>query len=495
MSKLNILFILLIVLLVLIRFINLGNIPIFGDEALYLWLADLAQKNSGNFLKSVSYGVFPINIWLLAILEFITGHIFNPLLLGRAIETFFDLGTAGLVFLTGKRLFGKVTGAVALVIYLTLPLSFFHSRFTLLDPLTNFFATAAVFSSLRLTDLKKTNKILTAAVLLGLFLVLGFFTKPIAVVVYGAIITTPILVLFSSKKKFNIEAVYKPLLGLSLGFLLLFISLLIFYFPVSHQFTDRFVSSADKSFSAIFSQVKGNLWLIYWWGKVYLSLPIILVIIFSSLLIAINKQIKLLWLYLWLGSLIFLEALFSARLFPRHILMIGPPSALIVSYFFTRIFGKNLILMTFFLTLTLLLNFNLISKIIIDPKTAPIALEDKQQFFEDWTAGEGFKEISDKIKNVSANSDSYIVYTENDPSFVWTFSNLYELGENNVYGSTNLSKQKFLDKNELNLGAGKDKFIILNKNPDAPIDWPVQLISAFPKGQNRTVNLYKVIEN
>src|SRR5581483_3713960 len=104
-------------------FINLTNFPIFGDEALYLALGDQIVKSLGAAFNSLSYGVLPLDIWTLSLLNLLTFHL-NPLFAARALQVVWDLISAGIIFLITQRIVNQKAALIATLIYLFLPLNF-----------------------------------------------------------------------------------------------------------------------------------------------------------------------------------------------------------------------------------------------------------------------------------------------------------------------------------------------------------------------------------
>ncbi len=471
-------------LLVVIRFINLLSIPIFGDEALYLWLADEFKHNPSTYLKSINYGVFPLTIWTYAFFETITGNLINPLLLGRTLQVLFDIFTAGFIFLIGKKLFSIKEGLISAVIYLSLPLTFFHSRFALLEPLTSLFLTAGIYFSLCLI---KSENTLKNILLTSILITLAFFTKALAVVSYIAILLTPIL---SIKRNLS-KVLWYSSLKITLVFIVTSIFMALFYLPISQEFTSKFVSSNNGSLESTLIQLKLNLWRTYWWGKVYLTLPITLLTITGAFFIFLKKELRLVWLYTWLIISTVLECVFAANFFPRHLFMLASPISLICSYFISRILKENLRLITLTIFLFLIPSLKINFQIITNPKNAPIALEDKQQLYEDWTSGEGLKEVAQKLKSYSTNQ-KILVFVEDDPNLIWSLPTLYDLGNTKLYKSEELLKGNFLNTKEVEISKQYPTYLILNRNPDVPKSWPAKLVFAHPKGPNRTINIYQL---
>ena len=134
-----------IALLIGFRFLNLTKIPIFIDEQTYLKLGEIAVNNKDDLFLSLKYLVFPVVPWILGIFQLLFVSIFNVLYLSRFLMVVADLISAFFIYLVGKRLLGPKYASFCVIIYLIIPLNFFHSRIVLLEPITNMFFLAGLY--------------------------------------------------------------------------------------------------------------------------------------------------------------------------------------------------------------------------------------------------------------------------------------------------------------------------------------------------------------
>lgn len=479
-------------LLAVFRFTNLGEIPIFIDEQTYLSLGANIVKNPHEPFLSLKYLVFPVIPWTLAVFQLLLRPLFNPLLLGRSIMVVADLLSAFLIYLIAKKILGQRYAFFSCLIYLTIPLNFFHSRLVLLEPITNMFFLAGFYYYLEIISFQKKTKfinLVTKSLFSAILISLSFLSKPLAIVSFSAMPFAAVSFWYFDKK-----VSFKKLLIYLIPyiFMLMFIFLLTLPFIINvwSGYSDYRVS---PNIDYMFAHLKKNIWLVWWWSKSYVSYPFILACAASFILAVFSKQWKIIWVFLWLAAIIFLESLVGANFLPRHLFLISAPIALVIGFFVSEMWkrlgsskGVLLILVILFLPLS----YDV--QIIYNPKNAPIALEDKQQFFEDWTSGEGLNLVASDLKALSSN-DNVVVLTEIDGGFAWALENVYDSGNAKI-----LELEEIAPTNEgLKLpqylkGSYSNTYVILNRNTEPLATWPIELVSSHPKASSvRYIKIYK----
>lgn len=480
----------IVAILVVVRFINLDKIPIFGDEALYLFLADEIKKNPSHLFDALPWGVFPMISWTISLADFIKPHFINPLVFGRTLMVFFDLISAVLIFLIGKRLFARNAGIFSAIIYLSIPLNFLHSRLVLLESITNLFTLIVIFLSLKILEESDFGKKLRIfwIVLVAVFLNLAFFTKPLAVVSFAALILIPVI--YFLEKKLSIKnipklMIFNFLLALGSGFLLIFL----LYLPIRDQFSRYIVDSG--SLSGMIVHFKANIWRTAWWLNNYLTIPILVTTFLVLIYGLFTKNWRVTWLLIWVVSAIILSCWTSKNYYPRHLYPLVAPIVLSLGFIFNKLSKMNLRIQVILLSLLLFNSWISVKQLIFNPYQG-MALEDRQQFYDDWTSGDGMDQIALKLKQLSSK-EQIIVFTENLPMEHWVLSTLYSSRETKIIPSDNLTRGIFLSKEELNMiPFGKQAFLVLNRDPESPASWPVEFVFAANKGSTRKTNIYQV---
>lgn len=482
MAKLNskILFTLIFTALVILRFSNLGKIPIFGDESVHLYLADKIIHNPSSLFDSIKFGVFPIAIWIQAFFQFTFGSFLNPLIIGRSVTVSSDLLSAFLLFKISQNFLNKTSTIVVPIIYLLLPLNFLESRLALLESFANLFLTLALYFTVKLAASKEQKGKINNFIFASGFLVVSFFTKPLALAAFPAITLFPV---FQNK-----TGLKKSLFSTFLVLFTVSAVILLFYLPTSSNFSRYIVNK--QPLTQLLSHFKLNLWRFFWWSTTYITIPILLATTLGCLSFFIKKDRKTLWLFFYLVSITVIECLFGLNFYPRHLYLLAAPVSLLLGYTFNQIYLLRKKLSILLLLAVLILPLRLDFQIITSPQTAPIALEDKLQLFEDWSSGVGDDEVVNKINQLSQNQ-KITLYVEDESSQTWVFQNLYHLNNTQIIPSNNLLLGQFIEPQLLLQGVGQ-KYYLLNKTQSKSDSWPGKLIFTVNKGPNRSMNLYSL---
>lgn len=129
-----------------LRLAALTDMPLYLDEATYIWWGQLISTEPGHFFAGYEHErpLFPLVLAL-----FRPTGLESPFL-GRMLSVFAGViclaGSIGL----GRRLAGHRAGLLAGVLYAALPLAVFHERQALVDPLMSAFALLALVVSVDL---------------------------------------------------------------------------------------------------------------------------------------------------------------------------------------------------------------------------------------------------------------------------------------------------------------------------------------------------------
>ena len=147
----------LVLLYLLLRLINLTLLPVFADEAIYIYWSQLTLSDWQQFLfYPLNDGKTPLFIWLMmpAIKLFA-----NPLFAGRFVNVLFGLGqlyfTAKIVTLFTPRKRYQLLAAVAVIFC---PGLILNNRLALMDTMSTFFVSGCFYFTYRSLQLAFAQK-------------------------------------------------------------------------------------------------------------------------------------------------------------------------------------------------------------------------------------------------------------------------------------------------------------------------------------------------
>ncbi len=384
----------------IIRLPNLTLQPIFADEAIYIrWAQVMRAEQTLRFL-SLSDGKTPLYMWaMIPLFKFI--H--DPLLAGRLLSVFSGFFTMLGVFFLSKKIFNLRTAVWAGLLYVITPYVVFFDRMALVDSMLAAFTVWVVYFSLWLVR----------ALRLDISMILGYLLG-------GAILTkTPgmfnLFILPLSALAFGREKGSKN--GLIKLFILMGVAIVIALFaynllrlgPNFQQLSSR---NADYVFSPLelvgrpldpfiphFNDIAD------WFPKL-LTWPILLAFVIGAVYTVygvlqysfrgqyLPRLIILLWAILpMLVNMAFLKT-FTAR----YLLSSIPLLLVIAGFGVTKLLPplayirKMPLFIMLIVLLPLPLYFNYL--LLTNPQKAPLPKEERNGYFEEWTAGYGLSNIA-----------------------------------------------------------------------------------------------------
>src|SRR3990170_2501908 len=141
------------------RLVNLNLIPIFTDEAIYTFWAQVALNDAAQRFISLQDGKQPLFIWLAALLQRLVS---DPLIGSRLVSVFAGFGSIIGIYLLAKELFSEKVAKIAAVLYLILPFTLLYDKLALFDSLLTMFGIYAVFFTVKMIrESKLDNALLT----------------------------------------------------------------------------------------------------------------------------------------------------------------------------------------------------------------------------------------------------------------------------------------------------------------------------------------------
>lgn len=457
-----------------IRIIHLTILPVFVDEAIYVrWAQVMATEPTLRFLP-LSDGKQPLYMW---VLMFLIKYFQDPLFIGRLVSVFTGLGTIVGIFTFSYLLFkNKLISLLSALFYALSPFAVFFDRMALVDSMLSMFTIwTAIFGYLT-----AKYKRLDLAMLTGFTLGFASLTKS------PALFTALLLPIFwfSSNWKgiwrigitYMIAFVMYNILRLGPNFSLLISRTGDYVLPITHMWTNFF--------DPLLPHLKD--FFVWLWSMGPSSLILILLL---GIYIGFQKYLKeTLLLLVWFLAPVFIQAelgkVFTARyiFFTLPFLFILAGMILLnnkVKWIQITIFG----LIILFLFQSLIFNFNLLT----NPEKANLPRGERSGYLEEWTAGQGIKEISEYLKKEITNlpvGSQIIVGTE---GYFGTLPDGLQIYVNNYPKIIVVGVGVVITDNPKSLvesaEAGNKTYLVVNKsrfNGD-PIKQNIKLIKSFPK--------------
>jgi len=394
------------------RLYHLTILPVFADEAIYVrWAQVMRAEETLRFLP-LSDGKQPLFMWL--IIPFFK-MFSDPLFAGRFVSVLAGLGTLVGISLLSFLLFKSVkVSLAAAVIYAVCPFTFFFDRMALADSLLSMFGVwTFIFSYLAIK-----NKRLDFAMLAGFSLGGAWLTKSPAL--FFALML-PTMWLFADWKK-NLKSNFFVLLrsaGLSIvtagigygmynilrfgtNFHMIASRNLDYVWPLSHILSNPF------------DPLNPFLLQVWQWINMMGPWPVwILSILGIAMGFARNWKQKLI-LGIWFLAPVVVQSEFAKVFTARYILFSLPYLIIIAGSAFAEE-KKNLarflvFILAFFVAQAVIFDYQLLT----NPQRANLPRSERSGYLEEWTAGQGIKEIADYIRREqTANpKDKFVVGTE-----------------------------------------------------------------------------------
>jgi len=388
-----------------LRFIHLTILPIFADEAIYVrWAQVMKAEETLRFLP-LSDGKEPLFMWV--VIPFLK-FIHDPLFAGRFVSVLAGFGTTiGISFLSWLLFKSKKIALVAGLIYAVSPFSFFFDRMALVDSMLSMFGIWTFI----LAYLAFTKERLDFAMLAGFALGGAWLTKSPAL--FFALML-PTLWLFVKRPKSLIKVVPLTLVTVAIGygfynilrlgpnFSLIASRNLDYVYPIKHFL----VSPLDPL----------KPWLLQSWQWIVMMGPwAILVLGLIGYLVNWKKNWKqMIVLTIWFLGPIFVQSEFAKVFTARYILFSIPFLVILAASAFSEE-RKNwlkilAVILAFFVAQSLVFDYHLL----INPEKADLPRSERSGYLEEWTAGQGIREIADYIKSeqLAHPSEKIIVGTE-----------------------------------------------------------------------------------
>lgn len=474
----------------LTRLINLKIIPIFTDEAIYMYWAQVALNDPVNRFISLEDGKQPLFIWMSAIFQ---NFIADPLVAGRAVSSVAGFGSTIGIYLLTKDLFGDRVAKIASLLYVLLPFTLLYDRLALFDSLLTMLGIYAVLFSIKLAkDLK-----LDSAFLAGITIGAAMITKSPGVFFLYFL---PFSLLFIARK--DLKAKITRWLPLAL---VVFVIAEVIYnglrlsglFYIIARKNLEFIRPTTEVLANPFAYLVSNISALTSWVLTYMGLPLFTIALVSLLWGLWQRNIKVLYLAILVAAPFLAEVTFNKVLYPRFILFYFPYILILTA------FGITLALDRFekfkkFVVLVILAAFviPLVNSfyLLTNPTRAKIATSDAGQYLNDWPAGYGVAEITAFLKDQPLDSQIYIG-TEGTFGLLPYALQIYFYGQNNIHliGFWPVNADD-LPSQILDLAASQQTYFVFNENQAQITNPKLKFIEKYQKGIGDSyMHLYEVL--
>lgn len=400
----------------LLRLIYINNLPIFTDEAIYVRWAQIALNDSSWRFISLTDGKQPMFVWAtVAFMKFIE----DPLMAGRLVSVMAGFFTmVGLFFLTYELFKSKTISFLTAILYVFYPMAQVYDRIALYDSMVATFSVWALYLSVHLV--KKVS--LDVAYTLGFIIGAGILTKTSN---FFSIYLLPFtLVLFDFKKKPVLKRLIKFLLlaGFSsaVAYGLYNVLRLSPLFEMIRAKNAIFVYPMSEWLTHPFTFFWGNLNGLFSWLTEYLTLPYIVLILISLILIKKDFKEKAILILYFLLPFIAL-ALFGRVIFPRFIFFMSLYLLPLASWGLNYLINKSMNYTKINYKLGKIKSAVVVAAFVfiwypglvslqfaINPVAAKIAKADNSQYINSWAAGWGVKESTEFFKEKAKNQKIFI---------------------------------------------------------------------------------------
>jgi 4-amino-4-deoxy-L-arabinose transferase-like glycosyltransferase len=386
----------------IVRVYNLTILPVFADEAIYIRWAQVMRAEATLRFLPLSDGKQPLFMWIMIpFLKLIS----DPLFAGRITSVFSGVGTIIGIFVASYLLFkSKKISLIAALIYSIVPYAVFFDRMALADSMLTMFGVWTFTLGILLVQ----NLRLDIAMILGFVLGGALLTKSPAL--YFSLLL-PTLVIFVKNRKSILQYVILliptyliaygmyNILRLGPNFGQLAARNLDYVYPISH-----ILSSPFDPFKPFLDRSKEFYWIM---GGSVLFVTWIL----GYLLNWKSKFKELVVLTFWFLGPILVSSEFSKTMTARYVFFSIPYFVIIASTVFLVNFKRSKMLVYGFLLLfifqSLVYDFRLLKNV----SSANLPRSERSGYLEEWTAGQGIKEISDFLKELPKN-EKVLVGTE-----------------------------------------------------------------------------------
>ncbi|MBI2443356.1 MAG: glycosyltransferase family 39 protein [Candidatus Levybacteria bacterium] len=393
------------------RLVNLTILPIFTDEAIYIYWSKYIIDTQSHWFIALTDGKPPVLTWIIGIVLTVFPRDWY-LIAGRLPSIIFGFLSLLGTYAVAKQLFqSKKISFVAAVFLIFSPFMLVYDRLALYDAQLTAMLVVSVYFCIR------TAKTLSIkyALLWGFFLGLAFLSKPPAIL-YLLITPVCFLVLLPAPRATIKREWRRIALSLFLvGFIsegmnnLQRISGAYAAFQLKNQ---QFQQPLSELIKNPFSLLPDNLVVFDSWLLSYYTLPLFFFVLVSLFFTATRKVREGLVLFLLWAGPVFAFAIAGREIFPRYLLFITPFAMIAVAYTLMTFWQKSILSRILFGLLTialLLLPIRFCYLLLTNPKEAPLPTADFNQLVAEHPSGYGLDRVFSYIRSQEKNGKVTVV--------------------------------------------------------------------------------------
>ena len=468
------------------RIINLLNIPIFTDEAIYIRWAQIGLGDPAQRYISLTDGKQPLMTWLMyPFLKIFS----DPLFAGRFVSVLSGVFAVVGIYFLARELFGKKAAILSSVIYIFSPFTFLYDRLALYDSLLSGIGVWSLYLSVLLV--KKIRLDLT--LLLGLTVGLGVLTKSSA---WIFLFLMPLsLILFDFKKKDTGKRLFT---WAGLSFISFVIAEVMYntlrlspWFYIIRQKNYSFIMTYSEFFKKPFETFWPNMNGLVSFLISYLTLPVFLIVLIGVLMAIMKKDKKTIYLFLWFFIPFITLGVIGKVFFPRFILFMVMPLLIIAGSTISNLtskFVKNKRLSLVIFLAIMVYPIYQCYLLLFLPVDVTIHQNDRNQLFDDWPSGYGVNEVISYIDNQSKNG-KVVLGTEGTFGLNPAVYEIY-LGRNKnveIHGYWPVGE---VPKELLEASKHSPTYLVFKDKQEIPDNWPLRLIAKYRRGKGETFLLF-----
>lgn len=486
-------FLLLSVVYFFLRLVQILNVPMFTDEAIYTRWSQIALQDSTERFISLTDGKQPLFVW---INMFFMRFIHDPLLSGRSVSVMAGFLTMIGLFFLSKELFKKSwIGIGAMILYMLYPFALVYDRLAIYDSLVGTFYIWSLYVAILL--IKKIR--LDTAFILGFVMGGGALNKSIGLYSMYLLPATVLLFNFKAKKKWSILLQWILFVGIAsiIAESMYAILRLSPWFYIISQKNDTFFypfkDLLHMPISFWIDNLFGNLRGLLSWIIPYMTWPMLMLVCFAFIFYKdFWKEKLLLFIYFILPFVGF--ALIAKVMYPRYVFFMSLPLLPIISYSFFKIYEKVknsyafVLIVAIFISLVVYADFSILTNF----SQAPIPESDLNQLVNDWPAGGGLHE---SVQFFTQQSQSQKIYIGTEGTFGLLPYGLEIYLKNNpnieIHGFWPINA--IAPKEAIEASKKMPTYFIFYQpcpscifNGSAPLSWNAKLVKQYAKGVGRT---------